>query len=229
MSETIAPKQEGFGALIEVDYAVLHGHALLNGVAAKQLEASGVKLDQISRARYLDGKAVTVGLNGLAAAQGKKIDAAAVVPALNAAVIESVGAALKKGLPSGFVAFVKELQAKGVKVVLISRADTAALKAAMPEALAGLVCYHQDTSSSFGFLGWESWRRIIHKNGLHERDCLAVAGSGFSVKGALTAGLYVYACPTVETEYQDFSGADTLVTDFTAELADKAAALLHRR
>lgn len=229
MSDAIAPKTEGFGALIEVDYAVLHGHALLNTVCAKQLEASGVKLDQLARAHYMDGKSMSSGLSALAASQGKTIDAAALGAACNAAMAEALAATLKKGLAAGFVDFVKGLVAKDVKVVLISRVDTATLRSALPEALADKVCFHQDTSSSFGFLGWESWRRIIRKNGLHERECIAIAGSGYSVKGALTSGLYVFGCPTPETDYQDFSGADEEITEFSTALATKAAALIHRR
>ena len=224
MSETNTV-QLGRGVIIELDYAVLSGHQLQLEACQQQLQALGITLDAGLKARCMDGRSFSSGITNLAARLEKTIDAAAVVAATNAVYVDKLAQAAEK-MPTGFVDFVRAVQQEGIEVVLISRADSAVIKGAFPEDVAEKLAFHTDTSSSFGFLGWESWRRIARKNDLRERLCVAVVGSGFSVKGALTSGFAVFGRENALTSYQDFSGCDYLLMDYSVALAGEVTRVL---
>lgn len=211
------------GVIVEFDFAVLSGHRLLLDACRDRLAKEGVALDAGQMARFLVGKSFSAGLNALGNRQQKTID----VPAVIADCNEKYASALKDQLssvPAGFVEFVQALLAKGLKVVLISRADVEAVRALFPAA-DKLVVQH-DTANSFGFCSWDGWRRAARKNDLHERLCVAVAGSGSSVKGALSSGMGVFVKTNPLTEYQDVGGCDRVVETFAAGVADDVVRLL---
>jgi hypothetical protein len=56
---------------------------------------------------------------------------------------------------------------------------------------------------------------------------VGVAGSGFSVKGALNSGLGVMVKVNPLTEHQDISGCDGNFGEYTAGLADDVIRILH--
>ena len=76
-----------------------------------------------------------------------------------------------------------------MKVVIFSQVDSEAIQAEFPELTEEQLGVSEDLTSSFCFTSWEGWRRFARKNGLHERLCVSIAGSGLSVKGALTSGV----------------------------------------
>ncbi len=213
------------GVIVEFDFAVLPGHRLMLDLYAARLAKDGVELDAARAARYLWGKSFSSGLNALCNRQQKTVD----VPGVIAECNEAFSAALKEELakvPAGFTAFVGALLAKGMKVVLLTRVDTEAVRAAFASvATESLVVMH-DASSGFGFFGWDGWRRASRKNDLYERLSVAVAGSGCSVKGALTAGLGVLVKDSPEVAYQDVSGSDVRVVEYAASLADEVRRIL---
>ena len=141
---------------------------------------------------------------------------------------EQFVAALTAGLTEmapGFAEFVSALLSKGLKVVLVSRAESEAVRALFPAATEKLVVLHE-APNSFGFCSWDGWRRIARKNDLHERLCVAVAGSGFSVKGALTTGMGVMVKSNPLTEHQDFGGCDVRIGEYAAKLSDEVVRIL---
>ena len=212
------------GVIVEFDFAVLSGHRLLLDICSARLAKEGVKLDATLMARCMGGKSFSSGLNVLCNRQQKTID----VPTVIAECNESFAAALKAGLSEklpGFPEFVAALLAKGLKVVLVSRVESDAVRALFPAVAEKLVVMHE-TASSFGFCSWDGWRRVARKNDLHERLCVAVAGSGFSVKGALTSGMGVMVKGNPLTEYQDFGGCDKRIGEYTAALSDDVVRLL---
>jgi beta-phosphoglucomutase-like phosphatase (HAD superfamily) len=210
--------------IVEFDFAVLPGHRLLQDVCSARLAKEGVKLDALSMARFMVGKSFSSGLNALCAKQQKTLDVPAVVAECNEQFAAALTASLAS-VPAGFAEFVSALLAKGVKVVLVSRVDSEAVKALFPAATDKLVVVHE-SPSSFGFYSWDGWRRSARKNDLHDRLCVAVGGSGFSVKGALAAGMGALVKVNPETEYQDFGGCDVRIETYAAALANDVARIL---
>ena len=225
MSNTAAAQLQR-GVIVEFDFAVLSGHAFLLDICSARLAKEGVKLDATLMARSMGGKSFSSGLNALCNKQQKTIDVPAVIADCQEQYAEALKGALSK-VPAGFVDFVKALLAKGLKVVVVSRADSEAVKAVFGEGLSEKLIITHDVSNGFGFCSWDGWRRAARKCDLHERLCVAVAGSGYSVKGALTSGLGVMVKVNPVTEYQDVSGSDMQVTEFSAALADDVMRILH--
>ncbi len=214
------------GVLVEFDFAVLDGHPLLLEACQTRLEQEGIKLDAQGVARAMGGRSFTSGLNVLASRKQKTLDVPTVIAECDAAVTEKLAGELS-AVPAGFLAFVKALLAKKIKVVLITRLESEAVSSALADVQSERFAVLHDMPNGFGFTTWEGWRRAARKNGLHERLCMAVAGSGFAVKGALRNGMGVIARPNPLTEYQDFSGSDVFVSEYAAALADDAARILH--
>ena len=213
------------GVVVEFDYAVLPGHALLREICAARLKAEGVAFDEILMARFLGGRSFASGLNALCNRQQKTVD----VPAVIADCYEQFGVAMGeslRNLPTGFCAFVSAALARGMKVVLVTRGDTEAVRASLGEVSGERLVALHDVSSGFGFTGWDVWRRVARKSELYERLSVAVAGSGASAKGAMTSGFGVMLRESAWGAYQDASGSDVRFEAYSAALADEAARIL---
>lgn len=213
------------GVIVEFDFAVLPGHRMLLDICSARLAKEGVTLDAVVMARCMVGKSFSAGLNALCNRQQKTIDVPAVIAECNEQFAEALKGASGK-VPAGFSAFVDALLAKGLKVVLMTRADADAVKKSFAGVATDKLVVLHEASSGFGFLGWDVWRRASRKSDLHERLCVAVAGSGFSVKGALTSGMGVMVKVSPLCEYQDISGCDTQITDYAAGLAEDVVRIL---
>ena len=224
MSNSIAAQLQR-GVIVEFDFAVLPGHALLLDICRTRLAKEGIKLDAALMARSMGGKSFSSGLNALCNKQQKTIDVPTVIAECNAEFAEALKSKLSK-VPAGLLDFVKALLAKNIKVVIVSRADNEAVKAVFEGVQSDKLVVLHDLSNGFGFYSWDGWRRAARKTDLHERLCVAVAGSGFSMKGALTSGMGVMVKDNPVTEYQDFSGCDVHITEFAAGLADEVVRIL---
>ena len=213
------------GVIVEFDFAVLPGHAFLKDICSMRLEKEGVKLDAKLMARYMGGKSFSSGLNALCNKLQKTLDVPAVIAECNGQFAEALKGALPK-VPAGFIAFVKALLAKEIKVVIVSRADSESVRAVFSDVQSDKLVIMHDVANSFGFCSWDGWRRAARKNDLHERLCVAVAGCGFSVKGALTSGMGVLVKDNAVTEYQDISGCDLKISEFAVGLVDDVTRIL---
>ena len=213
------------GVIVEFDFAVLPGHAFLKDICSVRLEKEGLKPDAKLMARYMGGKSFSSGLNAMCNKLQKTLDVPAVIAECNGQFAEALKGALPK-VPAGFIAFVKALLAKEIKVVIVSRADSEAVRAAFADVQSDKLVVMHDLANSFGFCSWDGWRRAARKNDLHERLCVAVAGCGFSVKGALTSGMGVLVKDNAVTEYQDISGCDLKISEFSAGLVDDVTRIL---
>ena len=224
MSDSIEKRVQR-GMIVELDYAVLPGHQLLLDVCKEHFAASGLEIDATLMARYMFGKSFTRALNSLATQQQKTVeDPAALIAACNAALSTALTNALPK-IPADFLTFVKAVLAKNVKVIIVTRADADAVRELFPDAGEKMVI-QTDTSSGFGFLGWDVWRRAARKNELRERLCVAVTGSGFSVKGVLTSSMGALFKNNPLVAYQDFSGGDVEIKTFDNSVVDSVARIL---
>ena len=135
--------------------------------------------------------------------------------AFNAALTEAVPSAVS---PS-FRNFVKVLADHGVRVVIATRADVAAVRMAFAQILSGDVVLYQETSPCYGSVKWDAWRRACVANRLRHLNAVAVTGSGFGVKSALVAGMGSMAVVNDHVAWQDFGGADEVVEELSAPTA----------
>ena len=213
------------GVIVEFDFAVLAGHDFLMDICRKRLDQEGIKFDAGMAARFMGGKSFSSGLNALCNKLQKTLDVPAVIADCNEQFAESVKGALGRTAP-GFIDFVNALVSKNLKVVVLTRSDGEAVKALFSNLPPEKVVVLHDAANSFGYCSWDGWRRAARKCDLHERLCVAVAGSGFSVKGALNAGMGVIVKDNAVTEYQDVSGCDVRIADFTAKLTDEVVRIL---
>jgi len=213
------------GVIVEFDFAVLPGHRLLLDTCSARLSKEGVSLDQTLMARCMTGKSFSAGLNALCNKQQKTLDVPTVIAECNGLFAAALTSALPQ-VPAGFVAFVSALLSKGLKVVLVSRVESEAVLALFQTVATDKLVVSHETPNSFGFCSWDGWRRTCRKSELHEQLCVAVAGSGVSVKGALTAGLNVMVKENPITEYQDVGGADVRIGDYSAALADEVVRIV---
>ena len=214
------------GVSVEFDFAVLSGHKFLLDIYSARLAKEDVKLNATLMARFMGGKSFSSGINALCNRQQKTIDVPAVIAESNEQFSAAVTGALST-VPAGFIGFVKALLAKNLKVVIATRGDVDAVKAAFASVATDKLVVVHDASGGFGFLSWDGWRRAARKGDLHERLCVGVAASGYSVKGALTSGLGVMVKVNPLTEHQDLSGSDCAISEFSAALADDVIRILH--
>ena len=126
----------------------------------------------------------------------------------------------------GRLKFVQTLAAKGVKVVISTRADIEKVRPAFEGLLGENVVLHQETSATYGSVKWDAWRRACAMNKLRNFSTLAVTGSGFGVKSALVAGMGSVAVTSPHVAYQDFGGADEVVTELNASTAKSVLEIL---
>ena len=208
------------GVIVEFDFAAMNGAKLLSETTRKFLaDLDGIPFDAITEARYLAGGNYQGGLSELFSivktkktAQKAARDLAA---AFNAALTEAVPSAVS---PS-FRNFVKVLADRGVRVVIATRADVAAVRMAFAQILSGDVVLYQETSTCYGSVKWDAWRRACVANRLRHLNAVAVTGSGFGVKSALVAGMGSMAVVNDHVSWQDFGGADEVVEELSAPTA----------
>ncbi len=227
MSEDKKDSKLQRGMLVEFDYTVMPGHQIMLDICKEQLSKKGLKIDAVLMARYMFGRSFVAGLSALCRAQDVSVfDFSEVATACNDIFADRIQAKLKD-IPKGFKEFVKAVAAKGIKVVIFSQAESEAIQAVFPDLTTEQLGVAEDLTSSFCFTSWEGWRRFARKNGLHERLCVSISGSGLSVKGALTSGLSSIVKDNDIVAYQDIGGCDRQIEKFDVSLLDEVERLLH--
>jgi hypothetical protein len=215
------------GVLVEFDFAVMPGHEIMLDVCRQELAKVGLKIDEVVMARSMFGRSFVAALSATCRAQGvAAAEVSDLAATCNRIFAERITAKIG-GIPAGFKDFVGANAARGLKTVLFSRADEESLKAAFSALPEDKLSVSEDITSSFCFTSFEGWRRFARKNGLHERLCVAIAGSGLSVKGALTTGIGSILRDNALAAYQDSSGCDKQIESFDAALLADVLRLLH--
>lgn len=215
------------GVIVEYDFTAVDGAELLFDVAKGILAEKGVELDVKMEAMHLVGGNYQGALAELAETLEKDFVpgevARELAAAFNSALAEKVAAAATPG----FKSFVSALTARGLKVVVASRAGVDALKPALEGLDPDLVVPYAEQSNTYGNGKWDAWRRACSANGLVDLLTVGVTGSGPGVKAALVAGISALAIVHPHVEYQDFGGADVVAERFSADLAKEVLRMLH--
>jgi phosphoglycolate phosphatase-like HAD superfamily hydrolase len=208
------------GVIVEFDFAAMDGAGLLFDVTKRFLAAlDKIPFDERVEAQYLAGGNYQGALAEYFAVVKTKKLAAKAAKDLSAAFVSALNEAVPKSITQGFRKFVQTIAAKGVKIVISTRADVETVRPAFAGLLGDDVVLFQETSSTYGSVKWDAWRRACAMNKLRNFSTIAVTGSGFGVKSALVAGMGSVAVTSPHVAYQDFGGADEVVSELNAAAA----------
>ena len=208
------------GVIVEFDFAAMDGANLLYDVTKKFLAGlDNIPFDERIEAQHLAGGNYQGGLAEYFAVVKTKKLAAKAAKDLSAAFVSALNEAVPKSITPAFRKFVQTIAAKGVKIVISTRADVEAVRPAFAGLLGDDVVLFQETSSTYGSVKWDAWRRACAMNKLRNFSTIAVTGSGFGVKSALVAGMGSVAVTSPHVAYQDFGGADEVVSELNAAAA----------
>ena len=208
------------GVIVEFDFAAMDGANLLFDVTKKFLAGlDNIPFDERIEAQHLAGGNYQGGLAEYFAVVKTKKLAAKAAKDLSAAFVSALNEAVPKSITPAFRKFVQTIAAKGVKIVISTRADVETVRPAFADLLGDDVVLFQETSSTYGSVKWDAWRRACAMNKLRNFSTIAVTGSGFGVKSALVAGMGSVAVTSPHVAYQDFGGADEVVSELNAAAA----------
>jgi len=219
----------GKAVILEYDFTVLNGAALLFDTTRRfLLELDGIAFDVPREHRFLEGENYQVGLGRMFVEVKTKKTAAKAAKDLAAAFQEELGRAIPKSVTVAFRNFVRALVAKGVKVVIATRADICsdAVRLAFDDLLGDGVVLYQEPSVCYGSVKWDSWSRACTKNNVRRAATLAITGSGRGVKSALLVGMASLAVVNDHVAFQDFGGANDVVSALDSAAAKKVLSIL---
>ena len=215
------------GVVVEFDFAALDGARLLFETTRSLLrELDGIALDVVTEAKYLSGRDCQAGLASLFSVVRTKKTALKAARDLTEAFAAVVTREAASALTVAFKNFVKALTDRGVKVVLVTRADIEAVRPAFEAALGKNVVLFQEISAVYGAARASTWRRACREGGVSYLSSLAVTGSGAGVRSALVAGMGSMGVVHDHVAYQDFGGADAVVSELSGPTAKKALEIL---
>lgn len=212
----------GKGVIVDFDFAVANGAEILFKAAKEFLkELDGIKLDESLEARYLAGNGYEDGFSRLFAVAKTKKTAPKAAREFAAAFARQLTDAVPKAVGPSAKNFIKALVEKGVKLVVATRADLEAVKSALAFVPEEQMAFYRETSDSYGACRWDTWLRAAHDAQIGRPLARALAGSGFSVRSALRAGLGTAAVVTPHVAYQDFGGANVILDELSGKTAKK--------
>ena len=215
------------GVIIEFDFAAMDGAGLLFTTTKNFLaKLDGIDLDVPTEVRHLLGNTYLTGLASLFSVVKTKKTAQKAAKDVSAAFAAALTEAVPSAVTSAFRNFVSALSAKEVKVVVATRADIDAVRPAFEPILNDNVMLFHEESPCYGAVKWDSWRRICVMTGMSRPATIAIAGSGVSVKSALMAGIGAVAVVKDRVAYQDFTGADAIVSELSGTTAKKVISSL---
>jgi len=212
------------GVIIEYDFTGISGAEVLYKTTRAFLKnLDNIPFDAVIEAKYLAGGNYQGGLASYFQTVKTKKTAAKAARDLATAFSAAVTKAIPDTLPPSFRNFIKSLADKGLTVVISTHADINDEKVqnAFSPVLSTKVRLYHETAASYGCVKWDAWKRTCVDNDLTSFSTVAVTGSGFGVKSALFAGLASIVVTNERVAYQDFSGADAVVTELNSATARK--------
>ena len=218
-----APKK---GVIIEFDFAVLNGAELLYETTKKLLTEGEVPFDKTAEARYLAGGNYLGALTEYYAEVKTKKTPQKAAKDLSERFVRALNVEVPKAVDENFKKFVAELARPEVKVIISTRANLANVKDAFADVVKDNVELYQETSQTYGALKWDAWRRAAAHCRVRNTSTEVVTGSGYGVKNSLLAGMGAVAVLRDNVAYQDFSGADEIVTMLDEKVAKRILQIL---
>ena len=217
------------GVIVEFDFAAMDGATMLFETTKNFLDnLDAIPYDERIEAQHMAGCNYQGAFAEYFPIAKTKKTAAKAAKDLTAAFAAVLEREIPKHITQGFRNFVKTLVARGVKVVIATRADVTAtgVADAFAQILGPSVVLYHEESTTYGSVKWDVWRRACAANELRPVFALAVTGSGNGVKSALVAGMPSMAVTNPRTAYQDCSGADAVVRELNADAAKEVLKIL---
>lgn len=212
----------GKGVIVDFDFAVANGSEILFNTATEFLkELDGIKLDASLEARYLSGNGYEDGFGRLFAEVKTKKTAPKAAREFAAAFSRQLTAAVPKAVGPAARNFIKALVEKGVRLVIVSRADLEAVRTALAFVPEGQLSFYQETSDCYGACRSDTWLRAAYDAQVTRPLARVLAGSGFSVRSALRAGFGTAAVVSPHVAYQDFGGANVILDELSGKTAKR--------
>ena len=206
--------------IIEYDFTAFDGGDVLYKLMRKYLaDMDGIDYTTAAEAKYMFGGNFQGALEGYFAAIETKKTVQKAERELSDLWKQALNDGVPKAATAGFKAFVKTLAAKGIRVVISTRADLETVKDAFADVLSDDVSLYHEDSTVYGTVKWDAWKRCCIEYRVHSNMCYAITGSGFGVRSALLAGMGVVAKITPRLAYQDYSGAEAELNEFSEKSA----------
>ncbi len=215
------------GVIIEFDFSVAPGAEILYKAAEDLLNEYEIPFSPRIEAQYLVGGNYLGGLTDYFNVVKTKRTAAKAAKDLAETFADELSKRIPECVDQDFRDFANFLISRKTKVVVATRADFGAIA----DAFADLTpnpdfTLYQETSSAYGTVKWDDWRRASVANRLRSMRVLAVAGSGLGVKSALLAGMGAVAVANDHVAYQDYSGADEIFDKLNLATAKRIAHII---
>ena len=217
----------GKSVIVDFDFAVANGAEILFETAKGFLkELDGIKLDESLEARYLAGNGYEDGFSRLFAVVKTKKTAPKAAREFAAAFARQLTDAVPKAVGPAAKNFIKALVEKGVRLVIATRADPEAVRAALAFVPDAQIAFYQEVSDCYGGCWWDTWLRAARNARLDRLTARALAGTGFAVRSALRAGFGTVAVVSPHVAYQDFGGADAILDELSGKSVRKLLEVL---
>ena len=219
------------GLIVELDYAVPGGPEFLFETLQNMLASidPGLRPTPLDEARYFAGRKCEAALAAYFAVRKCKKTAPKAARDLAAAVRTAFTAKLPSLLAQSVRNFVKAMSADGVKMLLVTNADTwdQSFLGSMAPILVGdnASIVHEDMTL-YGGVSGEAIRRLVNQIHVHHSRLVFVAGSAVSVKECLKHGIGSVAVSCRHNEYQDYSGVSAMVDSLGAQAVKKIKGIL---
>ena len=203
------------GIILEYDYVIPQGpESLFEAMKEFFANLDGINYDKIAEARWMAGKNFQKALleyfpvlKTKKTVQKTARDIPVYLQKFYTSKIQN------EGVDAKFKKLVKELEAKGLKVVIATRADTNKVADQFADVVSDNVKLYHFNSATYGNVKWDAWGFALKEIGTDARATYAVTGSGFGVKSAIQARHPAIAVMTPHTEWQDFTGADLIISN----------------
>ena len=213
--------------IIDFDFAALDGAQILFDSTRDFLKnLDNIPFDEIIEARYFACREAIEGTTAYFQKVKTKKTAAKGARDIITAFSKAVLAVAPSAFTNGFNAFVKALSDKGVELKLLTRIPEKQFAAVFGGITSETVKPVREVSQAYGGPDNIGYLRVIKHEGLTPRSTIIVTGSALGVRNAMNIGATAVTIPYSHVAYQDFTGANATIKEFSAKTAQKVLALL---
>lgn len=193
------------GLIVDFDYTVVDGIAILEKVCAKALSAAGVNVTPSLFVRSLFGSKAAAAFTTLLGA-GSAVTSETVLAPLPAALDKAVENA---SVNATVLDICKHAIEQGVKVLFVTSRSLGIVEQKLESAgIPGAHLFKVERCDRMGEYSPDVWAKAARTIRLSPRHCTVIAASADSVRQAIVTGMRTAAFTNPLINFEDFSGAD---------------------
>lgn len=205
IQESEAAVKRACGLVVDFDYTVVDGIAMLEKVCTKALGAAGVSVTPSLFVRSLFGSKAATAFTTLLGL-GSAVTAEAVLTPLPAAMDKAVENA---SVNTTVLDICKYAIEQGVKVIFVTSRSLGIVEQKLDDAgIPGAHLFKVERCDRIGEYSPDVWAKAARAIRLSPRHCTVIAASATSVRQAIVAGMSTAAFTNPLINFEDFSGAD---------------------